>query len=109
MEFNKIGLFGIILEQWALLSEKKCNILRYLDSGGKKLEIFKGQKKNVDKLHSPRWPVRPDLKTQCKYSENKCKLMPQCFQIWQVSAKYCCFLDFSAHFCAIYPLCIEIL
>ena len=30
-----------------------------------------------------------------------CNPMPQCFQIWQVSAKYCTFLDFLAHCCAL--------
>ena len=45
-------------------------------------------------MDSRRRPVRPDRQTQCKHSENMCKFMPQCFQIWQVSAKYCTFLDF---------------
>ena len=31
--------------------------------------------------------------------------MPQCFQIWQVSAKYCTFLDFLAHCWVIYHSC----
>ena len=30
---------------------------------------------------------------------NACNPIPQCFQIWQVSAKYCTFLDFLAHCC----------
>ena len=81
MEFDIIGLFGKKSEQWVLSSEKKCNIVRFLDSVGKKIDIFLMQKKNVDKLDSRRWPVRPDHTTQCKYSENMCKLMPQCFQI----------------------------
>ena len=29
MEFNKIGLFGNVLEQWALSSEKMCNLIRF--------------------------------------------------------------------------------
>ena len=36
---------------------------------------------------------------------NACNLMPQCFQIWQVSAKYCTFLDFLAHCWALYQSC----
>ena len=52
-------------------------------------------------MDSRRRPVRPDRQTQCKHSENMCKFMPQCFQIWQVSAKYCTFLDFLAHCCAL--------
>ena len=35
-----------------------------------------------------------------KFLQNTCKPMPLCFQIWQVSAKYCTFLDFLAHCCA---------
>ena len=33
------------------------------------------------------------------------KTHTQCFQIWQVSAKYCTILDFLAHCCAIYKYC----
>ena len=39
-------------------------------------------------------PIIQTQRKQCKHSKNMCKLMPQCFQIWQVSAKYCTFLDF---------------
>ena len=37
---------------------------------------------------------------------NACNPMPQCFQIWQVSAKYCTFLDFLAHCCLFCAVCI---
>ena len=40
-----------------------------------------------------------------KFVQNTCKPMPLCFQIWQVSAKYCTFLDFLAHCWVIYQLC----
>ena len=37
------------------------------------------------------------LRATDKFLQNTCKPTPQCFQIWQVSAKYCTFLDFLAH------------
>ena len=38
----------------------------------------------------------------CKTHTNPCA---QCFQIWQVSARYCTFLDFLAHCWLIFPSC----
>ena len=46
MEFDVNGLDGKVLEQWALLSKKKCNIMRFLDSVGKNLEKILVKKKN---------------------------------------------------------------
>ena len=40
---------------------------------------------------------RPIDRAHNKFVQNTCKPMPLCFQIWQVSAKYCTFLDFLAH------------
>ena len=53
MDCNKFGVFGTVYEQWALSSEKKCNIMRILDSIGKKLDIFLEQKKNCWQIAQP--------------------------------------------------------
>ena len=42
------------------------------------------------------------LTDSCKTHTNPCT---QCFQIWQVSARYCTFLDFLAHCWLNFPSC----
>ena len=49
------------------------------------------------------WSCRSSPPTDsCKTHTNPCA---QCFQIWQVSARYCTFLDFLAHCWLIFPSC----
>ena len=93
MDFNKLGVNGNIFHQWQLSRRNKASYITQWVKNSKKSgrnfiskKLFYNWCRRLRKL--PKRPNRPLMQTHA-----------QCFQIWQVSARYCTFLDFLAHCC----------
>ena len=97
MEFDVNDLDGKDSYQWRL-EWKKCASLPQLVQ-----KLIKCPVKNCLLPFLYCWSCRSSPPTDsCKTHTNPCA---QCFQIWQVSARYCTFLDFLAHCWLIFPSC----
>ena len=101
MEFDANGLYVKDFHQRGLSSKKEASYIAQWaenrEKSAKKIQ-FKNFIYNFCTAEAARTAHRG-------IRANTCKPMPQCSQIWQVSAKYCTFLDFLAHCWALYQSC----
>ena len=98
MEFDVIGLDGLEIHQRQLSSGKEASyIIQWTMSTGDKV-AKKVQKISVHICFYNFWAAEAAGAAHRRICANTCNPMPQCFQIWQVSAKYSTFLDLFQHF-----------
>ena len=109
MEFDVNGLYRSALHRWLLSSVKLVSSIPFLDPVCQNVGNFSGLKKVFSICRQPAMDIAARRSnaspTQAELCQNVQTPASQCSQFWQVSAKYYCFLDFIAPFCAIYSLC----